>query len=263
MPNRMLRDWTASDKINSVCVHSERFFTRLIMKVDDYGSFPADTRLLKANLYPLLLDNIREADLLRWMAACQKAELIVLYEVNNKKYLQIVDFGQRLDRAKAKYPKPPIDNELPEIKYVMRAIANLPQESAGNYPPEVEVEVEVEVEKEVEGESAKAQHTPDQIAYFKKFCDWINENTPRVNGFKHPFTIDEYLRLLTDYDRDFVKKILLGMENWADLTKKNLNANLTFRKWAARDNGFEQKTPTTSGPSAAELKAERILKEVG
>lgn len=112
MPNRILRDWTASDKINSLNVFSERFFTRLIMKVDDYGCFYSDTRLLKANLFPLLLDNIREADLLRWIAECEKAGLIVLYEVSNKKYLQIKDFNQRLDRAKSKFPLPITNDSL-------------------------------------------------------------------------------------------------------------------------------------------------------
>lgn len=107
MPNRMLRDWTQSDKIDELSADAERLFTRLIMKADDYGGFWADTRLLKANLFPLKLDKIREADLLRWMAECQKAGLIVLYEVNQKKYLQIKDFRQRLDKAKAKFPLPP------------------------------------------------------------------------------------------------------------------------------------------------------------
>src|SRR5690606_16106034 len=85
---------------------SERFFTRLIMKVDDYGCFYADTRLLKANLFPLLLDVIREADLIRWMAECQKAGLIVLYESNSKKYLQIAEFKQRLRAMSSKFPMP-------------------------------------------------------------------------------------------------------------------------------------------------------------
>lgn len=106
MPNRMLRDWTGSDKINSISVHAERFFVRLIMKVDDYGCFYADPRLLKANLFPLLLDSIRDADMLRWAAECQKAGLIVVYENDNKRFLQIQDFKQRLDRAKSKYPLP-------------------------------------------------------------------------------------------------------------------------------------------------------------
>lgn len=104
MPNRMLRDWTNSDKINSLSVYAERFFTRLIMKVDDYGRYYADPRLLKAGLFPLKLDGIREADLLRWMAECQKAGLIVVYDCANKRYLQIADFNQRLRQKTQKYP---------------------------------------------------------------------------------------------------------------------------------------------------------------
>lgn len=114
MPNRMLRDWTGSDKINNISVHAERFLVRLIMKVDDYGCFYADSRLLKANLFPLVLDNVRDADILRWMAECQKAGLIVVYENSGKRYVMILDFKQRLDRAKSKYPLPN-GNELPAI----------------------------------------------------------------------------------------------------------------------------------------------------
>src|SRR5688572_4467115 len=107
MPNRMLRDWTNSDRVDSISFQAEVFFTRLIMKADDFGCFYADTRLLKANLFPLKLDKIREADLARWVAECDKAGLIVLYESPDKKrYLQITDFRQRLDKAKAKFPLP-------------------------------------------------------------------------------------------------------------------------------------------------------------
>lgn len=111
MPNRMLRDWTGSDKVNKLTVNSERFFVRLIMKVDDFGCFYADPRLLKANLFPLLLDNIRDADILRWMDECQKAGLIVVYENSSKRYCQILDFKQRLDKARNKYPLPS-ENDL-------------------------------------------------------------------------------------------------------------------------------------------------------
>jgi hypothetical protein len=114
MPIRMLRDWTGSDKVNGLSVYAERFFLRLIMKVDDYGCFYADARLLKANLFPLLLDNIREADLLRWMAECQKAGLIVLYEVQAKQYVQIQNFKQRLDKARNKFPLPD-STDFPEV----------------------------------------------------------------------------------------------------------------------------------------------------
>lgn len=136
MPIRMLRDWTDSDKVNGLTVQAERFFVRLIMKVDDYGCFYANPALLKASCFPLLLDAVREADISRWMAECQKAGLIVLYEAGSKRYLQICDFKQRLDRAKAKFPLPPADffagtenqtcSDFPEV--------------VNEFPPETETE---------------------------------------------------------------------------------------------------------------------------
>jgi hypothetical protein len=107
MPNRMLRDWTDSDKVNSLTVYAERLFTRLIMKVDDYGCYHANPTLLRANLFPLLLSEVREADITRWMAECQKAGVIRLYEFSGKKYLEIQDFKQRLDKSSRKFPEPP------------------------------------------------------------------------------------------------------------------------------------------------------------
>lgn len=106
MPIRMLRDWTDSEKMNTLSVHAERFFVRLIMIVDDFGCYYANTSLLKAKCFPLLLDEVREADITRWMDECYQAGLIVLYESSNKKYLQIVEFNQRMDKARAKYPLP-------------------------------------------------------------------------------------------------------------------------------------------------------------
>ena len=130
MPNRMLRDWTLSKRMKSLSVHAERFFVRLIMKVDDYGCFYADQSILKASLFPMLLDTIREADLLRWMAECQKAGLIVIYESDSKQYLQICDFNQRLRAKRAKYPLPSHDGHTTDIR-----------------PLEVEEKLEVEEEE--------------------------------------------------------------------------------------------------------------------
>ena len=138
MPNRMLRDWTDSEKVNSLSVNAECFFTRLIMKVDDYGCFPADPRLLKANLYPLKLNVVRESDISRWLAEAQKAGLIALYEASNKQYLMIQDFKQRLDKAKAKYPLPPSQTSLPASGNSLTT----------SHEPMSEVETEVEVLKE-------------------------------------------------------------------------------------------------------------------
>lgn len=102
---RMLKDWTNSDKVEQLGPQAEVFFTRLIMKADDFGCFWADAKRLKANLFPIKSDT-RETDISRWKAECQKAGLIVVYVSDEKEYLQILDFDQRLRTKKAKFPQP-------------------------------------------------------------------------------------------------------------------------------------------------------------
>lgn len=105
MPNRILRDWTDSEIVDSLDVHSERFFTRLIMKVDDFGRYSANVKLLKSHLFPLKSD-IRETDIARWLTACEKSGLIALYNVADKEFLQIDNFKQKLRQKVEKYPSP-------------------------------------------------------------------------------------------------------------------------------------------------------------
>lgn len=137
---RLLRDWTNSDKVNALSAHAERFFTRLIMKVDDYGCFYADNRILKANLFPLQLDQIREADMLRWTAECQKAGLIVLYEHSGREYLQIIDFGQRLRQKTNKFPLPVDSNVVTSMSAgCQQDVSNMSARSRREDEEEVEV----------------------------------------------------------------------------------------------------------------------------
>ena len=105
MPNRILRDWTDSEVIDQLDVHAERFFVRLIMKVDDFGRYSANAKLLKSHLYPLKTD-VRETDITRWLSACQQSGIIALYTVASKEYLQIENFKQVLRQKVEKYPSP-------------------------------------------------------------------------------------------------------------------------------------------------------------
>lgn len=158
MANRILRDWTDSETINKLCVHSERFFTRLIMKADDFGCYTANLKLLKSSLFPLLIDEVREADITRWMAACQKAGVIVLYEVGQRQYLQIVEFKQRLRQATHKYP-PPIDGQL-------SAICTLEEKRSRN---------EEEVEVETKGGVITPSLSDRKDLFMKSLAEYVNE----------------------------------------------------------------------------------------
>lgn len=106
MGNRVLRDWTDSEKVSVLSAEAERFFTRLIMKVDDFGCYVRNPRLIRAALFPLLIDEVTELNIISWMNECTDQNLIKCYDVDGKQYLQIIDFGQRLRVKKSKYPLP-------------------------------------------------------------------------------------------------------------------------------------------------------------
>ncbi|SDZ81694.1 hypothetical protein SAMN05192529_102106 [Arachidicoccus rhizosphaerae] len=108
MPNRVLRDWTDSERINELSVNAECLFVRLMMKADDYGNFNANSKLVKSLCFPL--KDFREADITRWIQELETSGLIALYEADNKKYLHIINFGQRLRTMNPKFPQY-IDNQ--------------------------------------------------------------------------------------------------------------------------------------------------------
>jgi hypothetical protein len=140
MPNRILRDWTDSDIVDTLTVHAERFFTRLIMKVDDYGRYSANIKFLKSTLFPLKTD-VRETDITRWITECEKSSLIALYNVANKDYLQIENFKQVLRQKNEKYP-PPALSEI-AMQTTSRCIADDTHLLPRNETKRNEVETEV------------------------------------------------------------------------------------------------------------------------
>lgn len=109
MPTRLLREGILdSDAVDQLDAPSEVFYRRLMSKVDDHGLFDARASILRSHLYPLRADKVREADIARWMAACQKAGLIVLYTAGGKPFGKMLN-TQWEARSKPKHPLPPED----------------------------------------------------------------------------------------------------------------------------------------------------------
>ncbi len=110
MPNRIIREGILSSaRLNELDLAAEVFYRRLMSKVDDHGLYDARPSILRATLYPLRVDRVREADISRWMAICQKAGLIVLYETDGKHYLKMLNTHWQT-RSAPKYPVPPASN---------------------------------------------------------------------------------------------------------------------------------------------------------
>lgn len=129
MPSRIIREGIlTSERINSLSFPAEVFYRRLMSVVDDFGRFDARLSMLRASCYPLKVDVVREADISRWIAECEKAGVIALYAANRagvsrwiaacekagaavsgdeKPYLLLVDFRQQVRAKDSKFPHPP------------------------------------------------------------------------------------------------------------------------------------------------------------
>lgn len=113
MPGRYIREGILdSERFNELRKHggvqAQLFFTLLLLVVDDYGRCKNHPIWLRSKAFPLR-DDIREADISRWITACEKSGLIALYgEPNGTAFLQVYNFGQQA-RSKSKYPEPPAE----------------------------------------------------------------------------------------------------------------------------------------------------------
>lgn len=103
--SRSIRDFTASDKMKTLSATAERFFIRLLLRIDDYGNIEYDKEFLLRDLFPKHT-SIRVSELAAWVDACKTARLIHLYEVESKIYIHVPEFRQKLRWPKAKYPQP-------------------------------------------------------------------------------------------------------------------------------------------------------------
>lgn len=106
MPNRILRaDILSSEAIATLKWDEEVFYRRVMSIVDDYGRHEGNPQLLRSKCYPLQTDQVRVADISRWLAACQKAGVILYYDVDGKQYIEVQKFGQKI-RTDSKCPAP-------------------------------------------------------------------------------------------------------------------------------------------------------------
>lgn len=107
MPTRLVREGILdSERIDKLDWPEEVFYRRLMSKVDDYGLFDARLSILRTTLYPLRVDRVREADIARWIAACEMAGVIALYSHGGKPYGQMLDTKWQA-RSEPKHPLPP------------------------------------------------------------------------------------------------------------------------------------------------------------
>jgi len=121
MPSRIIREEIlTSGRVDQLDPPTEVFYRRLLSKVDDHGLYDGRLAFIRASLYPLRLDRVREADCSRWLAAFEKAGLIALYTHDGQSYLQVMNTRWQA-RSAPKYPQPPTAvNSCKQLQTVAR-----------------------------------------------------------------------------------------------------------------------------------------------
>lgn len=102
-----------SEKLQAASAEAERCFWRLLPHCDDEGRAEDDPRLLRAAMFPLW-EELRSALVDRWLDELDLIGLIVRYEVDGKRYLQVAQWGdyQKPNRPIAsKLPPPPFSED--------------------------------------------------------------------------------------------------------------------------------------------------------
>lgn len=254
MANRILRDWTCSETVNELSESSEIFFTRLIMKADDFGRFYGSSKLLKAQLFPLKEYTFKQIE--KWRDECVKSGIVKMYLHDEKEFLEIVDFNQRLRLMKSKFPEP--------TTYCGQMTVNC-RSNDGLKRNEVETETESETEVETESEMSKES----KIVLFDSWWNLYKKKVGRDKSLKKWITlsfdeINKCLDVVTAYeksnpDKQFQKDptTYLNGKHWEDeiIIKNNNNGK-------SNTSGQPQQVESFAESSARQT-AERVKRLMG
>jgi hypothetical protein len=109
MPIRLLRPGLRnSERFNRCDYFTQSFYVRLLLLVDDFGRYEAHPVLLRNECFPYgdpKGDDITVTAIASSLTALCQQGLIELYEVETKKYLQLLRWQER-PRSASKFPQP-------------------------------------------------------------------------------------------------------------------------------------------------------------
>ena len=77
---------------------------------------------------------------------------------------------------------------------------------------------------------------------YSKFNVWLSQHAPRVQQMRQPMSEAQLCSLVSQYSKQEVMDVILAMENYADLHKKNISAYPTARNWLKRRTQMPQRS---------------------
>jgi hypothetical protein len=212
MPNRILRESICtSETIKLLSPEEEVFFYRLLVVCDDFGRMDARPAILRAKCYPLIIDKITENDISKWLNSLVNAELIYLYVVDGKTYLQVTTWDKyQQKRAKnSKYPSP--DDGM--IAYDI--ICNQTQSDDSICP------------RETRNEKREYENTRSELSSPTANDDPPSKSKPNKNKYAEfvSMTEDEYQKLVTAYGEVKTRRMIEILDNYKGANGKKYKSD--------------------------------------
>ena len=120
MPDRIVRDeLMRSHRYVTLSSDTVRlFFVHCILTADSLGNLEATTTSTTA----MMGRQIEQSTLAKWIAELDHVGIIRAYLVDDKQYVHIPRFRQRLRYIKGKHPRPPSEVECKEISSLLEKV---------------------------------------------------------------------------------------------------------------------------------------------
>lgn len=227
--NRTIKPTFWSDvKIGELKRDARLLYIGLWNFADDCGVVSADSRFLKASIFPF--DDIRPRDIDDWLKSLETSGMIVPIVYDGKSYYAIPNFGKHQVVCR---PNIKMANVPPDI---------LAQLVDAYTPVSLDAEPQQRTTKE---EVVEVDEFVDEATVsYNKFVEWCKANAPTVLKVKRPISKEEFVKLRDKYGGEKVGAYLQKMDNWVPLTKKCASAYRTIINWIERD---EQDNKTRRG----------------
>ncbi len=240
MPNRLIKESICtSESVDKLTAFQETVFYRLIVNCDDYGRMDARPDILASKLFPLrrAMPTKKMKDSLEALA---NAELVTIYEVDGKPFLQMKTWNkhQQVRAKKSKYPAPETatqatDNTCNQMISDSSKCPRNPIQSESN------TESESNTNTNPTRMRAREEETDDGFEAF-----W--NAYPRKVGGSIQQAYLEYLHVTQDLGIAPSILIEAATEQGKDLTYETVRYFPGAEKWL-RNRGWEQKKPKGGG----------------
>jgi uncharacterized phage protein (TIGR02220 family) len=214
MPDRIVRAGIlTSDRVNALSWAGEVFYRRLMSVVDDFGRYDGRLSVIRGAIYSLKLDRVSDSDIGKWIRECEEAGLVRRYTVEDKPFIELPKFGQKIRAKFSKWPDPPTS-------------ANTCQQVSANVPVVVSVVVDEDDSLSGKPDAAQPGRVNGKKALVEAAADvmgYLNRNAGKGFEFRNrsgelTASADRIIqRLKQGYTAEELKEVVYAKcEQWKD-----------------------------------------------